>query len=46
MFGVVFLVALGVVVGELLRRARERREMEADWRHENAEFLRRLRDPR
>jgi hypothetical protein len=46
MFGVVFLVALGIVVGELFRRARERREMEAGWRRENEEFLRQVRGSR
>jgi hypothetical protein len=46
MFGVVFPVALGILVGEFLRRARERREMESGWRRENEEFLRQLRESR
>jgi hypothetical protein len=46
MFGVILLVALGVLVGELLRRARQRRDMEAHWRREDEEFLRRLRESR
>jgi hypothetical protein len=45
-FGVVFLVALGIFVGELIRRTRQRRDMEAAWRREDEEFLRRLRTSR
>ena len=41
-----FLVALGVLVGELLRRAKQRREMESSWNRENEDFLRQLRNLR
>ncbi|MDP9184777.1 MAG: hypothetical protein M3O29_03795 [Actinomycetota bacterium] len=46
MFGVIFLVALGILVGELLRGARQRRGIEAAWRREDEEFLRHLRKSR
>ena len=46
MFGVVFLVALGSLVGELIRRARQRRDIEANWRREDEAFLRQLRESR
>jgi hypothetical protein len=46
MFGVVTLVALGILIGDLVRRARQRRELDDTWRRENEEFLRQLRDPR
>jgi hypothetical protein len=45
-FGVVFLVALGIFVGELIRRTRQRREIEAVWRPEDEEVLHRLRNSR
>jgi hypothetical protein len=45
-FGVVFLVALAIFAGELIRRTRQRREIEAVWRREDEEFLRRLRNSR
>lgn len=43
---VVGLVALGVSIGELSRRARLRRALEESWRREDAETLRRLREQR
>jgi hypothetical protein len=46
MFVAIFLVALGVLVGELLRGARQRREIEAAWRREDEEFLLHLRKSR
>jgi hypothetical protein len=42
----VALVALGVLIGELMRRARQRRELEEAWRRENDEFLQELRASR
>jgi len=45
-FGLGTLVALGILIGDLLRRARQRRELEDTWLRENEQFLRELRDPR
>ena len=45
-FGVVTLVALGIVIGDLLRRARQRRELEDSWLRENEKFLNDLRKSR
>jgi hypothetical protein len=42
----VALVALGVLIGELMRRARQRRELEDAWRRENDTFLQELRKSR
>ena len=44
MFKVVMLVALVILLGDLIRRARLRRELDHTWRRENEEFLRRLRE--
>jgi hypothetical protein len=46
MFKVVMLVALVILSGDLVRRARLRRELDRTWRRENEDFLRRLRDAR
>jgi hypothetical protein len=46
MFKVVMLVALVILIGDLIRRARLRRELDHAWRLENEDFLRRLREPR
>jgi hypothetical protein len=45
MFGPI-LVAIGILVGLLLRGARQRHEIEAAWRREDDEFLRQLRKSR
>jgi hypothetical protein len=46
MFGLVALVAFGLLVGDISRRTRRSRELEDIWQKENAEFLQRLRESR
>ena len=46
MFGVIALVAAGILLGDLLRRARIRGAMEDAWRREDLEFLQKLRGSR
>lgn len=46
MFGIVTLVAFGIVIGDVLRRARLRQELEDTWDRENERFLRELRTSR
>jgi hypothetical protein len=43
-YGIIACVALGILAGDLLRRVRQRRELEARWRRENEAFLRQLRE--
>jgi hypothetical protein len=45
-FGLVSFVALAIFIGDLLRRARQRRELENTWHRENEGFLRELRESR
>jgi hypothetical protein len=42
----VTLAALGILIGDLLRRARQRRELENTWHRESEKFLRELRNSR
>jgi hypothetical protein len=42
-FGIVILVALGILIADLLRWARLRRELESEWRREDQRFLNELR---
>lgn len=46
MFGVVMVVALGILINDLVRRARQSRQLDDTWRRENEVFLRQLREPR
>ena len=46
MFGIVTLVAFAILIGDVLRRARLRRELEDTWHRENEKFLRELRKSR
>ena len=46
MFTIVALVALGLLAGDSISRARRRRELEDAWQRENAEFLAHLRESR
>jgi hypothetical protein len=42
-FGIVFFVVLGILIGDVLRRARLRRELESEWRRVDQRFLDELR---
>jgi len=45
-FGIIALVAFGLLAGDIIRRARRRHELEVAWQKENADFLQRLRESR